>query len=498
MFLRISLLAFIAIIPGISLNPVSGQSRMSGEKKPNVLLICVDDLRPELGCYGKSFAKTPNIDRLASRGVVFKRHYVSVPTCGASRASLLTGRLPRLPEDLSNDVLEIRMSKQTTQTAPGPESFIEQFRRNGYKTVGMGKVSHSPDGYIYKYQKPVSKKRELPNSWDELVFNSGIWNTGWNAFFGYADGSNRNALNGAVKPYEAADVADEDYPDGLTAALAVQKLKELSGQDKPFLLGVGFFKPHLPFNAPKKYWDLYQPEDIPPSPYPDIPVGMPLTSLQASSEFNSYKMGDEKGSLERSVSEAYARKLRHAYMASVSYVDAQIGKVLDALKKEGLDKNTIVILWGDHGWHLGDDRVWGKHTLTEWSLRSPLIIAMPNQKKGIVRDEIVRSIDIYPSLMEAARIAMPEGLDGKSLMPLMKPGKLKQWDQYAWGYFNQGVTMRTSRYRVTRYVRNGKPEVEVYDHSMDPYETRNIAGDDTKLTEHLLKEMQIRNAGLFR
>lgn len=496
MCLRNSMLLYIAIFTGISLSPVFGQGRISAYKKPNVLLICVDDLRPELGCYGKSFAKTPHMDRLASRGVLFKRHYVSVPTCGASRASLLTGRLPRLQEDLSNDVLEIRLSKQPAQYGHGPESFIEQFKRNGYKTVGMGKVSHSPDGYIYKYQDPVSNKRELPNSWDEFVFNPGVWKTGWNAFFGYADGSNRNALNGAVKPYEAADVADEDYPDGLTATLAVQKLKELSGQDKPFLLGVGFFKPHLPFNAPKKYWDLYNPDDIPPAPYPDIPVGMPPTSLQASSEFNSYKLGDEQGSLDHSVSEAYARKLRHAYMASVSYVDAQIGKVLDALKKEGLDKNTIVILWGDHGWHLGDDRVWGKHTLTEWSLRSPLIIALPGQKRAIVREEIVRSIDIYPSLMEAAGIAMPEGLDGESLLSLLKSGQDKNWDQYAWGYFNQGVTMRTPRYRITRYVRKGKTEVEVYDHSKDPYETKNIALSDTTLTNMLLMEMKEKNMGL--
>jgi iduronate 2-sulfatase len=490
MCLRKSMLVYIALISGISLSTAYGQGQVSLQKKPNVLLICVDDLRPELGCYGKSFAKTPNIDRLASRGVLFKRHYVSVPTCGASRASLLTGRLPRLPEDLSNDVLEIRLSRQPTQTGHGPESFIEQFRRNGYKTVGMGKVSHSPDGYIYKYQEPVSKKRELPNSWDELLFNPGIWNTGWNAFFGYADGSNRNASNGAVKPYEAAEVTDEEYPDGLTAALAVQKLKELSAQEKPFLLGIGFFKPHLPFNAPKKYWDLYQSEDIPPAPYPDIPVGMNPASLQASSEFNSYKLGEEKGSLEQSVSEAYARKLRHAYMASVSYVDAQIGKVLDALKKEGLDKNTIVILWGDHGWHLGDDRVWGKHTLTEWSLRSPLIIALPGQKRSIVREEIVRSIDIYPSLMEACGITKPDGLDGISLLSLLKSSRHKYWDQYAWGYFNQGVTMRTSRYRITRYVRKGMTEVEVYDHSKDPYETTNIAATEPDLTARLLKEME--------
>ena len=185
-------------------------------------------------------------------------------------------------------------------------------------------------------------------------------------------------------------------------------------------------------------------------------------------------------------------------MASVSYVDAQIGKVLDALKSQGLDKNTIVVLWSDHGWHLGDDRVWGKHTLTEWSLRSPLIIALPGQNSSLVREEIVRSIDIYPTMMEAAGISMPDGLDGRSLMPMLSGRRPIRWDMPAWGYFNQGVTMRTSRYRITRYSRNGNKEVEVYDHATDPFETRNIAMSKPGLAKQPLKERGSGNVGVYR
>lgn len=475
---------------------VNGQS--INHRRPNILFILVDDLRPELGCYGKSYAKTPNIDRLASRGVVFQNHYVSVPTCGASRAALLTGRLPRTKEDLSNDVLELRMLHHTIQPALESESFIEQFRKNGYKTVGIGKVSHSADGYIYKYLDPQSTIRELPNSWDELIFNPGIWKTGWNAFFGYADGTNRNTLHGEVKPYEAADVADEGYPDGLTASLAVQKIHELALQDKPFFMGVGFFKPHLPFNAPKKYWDLYDPSQIPSAPYTKIPEGIHPASLQGSGEFNSYKKGEEKASLEQSVSVPYASKLRHGYMASVSYVDAQIGKVLDALKKEGLEKNTIIVLWGDHGWHLGDDRVWGKHTLSEWSLRSPLIISLPGQDKSILRTEAVSTLDIYPSLMAISGLPTPDNLDGRSLEKLLQAKSNIQWVQHAWSFYNQGLTMRTKRYRVTQYWRKAMPNIELYDHRSDPYETLNIAARKPNLTKRLLKELEDGNKGLFK
>ncbi|MEJ7829668.1 MAG: sulfatase [Segetibacter sp.] len=473
--------------------PLSSKQKES--PKYNVLFVMVDDLRPELGCYGNSRMHTPNIDMLAAEGTLFKNQFVTVPTCGPSRASLLTGMLPRTQTDLSNDVLEV-MKKEKIKS-DGPESFVEHLRRNGYYTVGIGKISHSPDGYIYKYLQPKSVEPELPDSWDEMLFDPGKWGTGWNAFFGYSDGSNRNELKGKVKPYESADVTDESYPDGLTANLAEQKLKELAEKDQPFFLSVGFFKPHLPFNAPKKYWDMYNEAEISLTPSPNIPQNIDTASLHESGEFNAYKLGDEKASLSKPVSDDYARKLRHAYYASVSYVDAQIGKVLAELKKLNLDKNTIIVLWGDHGWHLGDDRIWGKHTITEWAVRSPLIVKAPGMLKASSSDKIISSIDIYPSLMELCGIKMPHQTDGKSFVSLLKDPKNEKWNNVAYSYYRNGITVRTDRYRFTKYFRPQEPVTELYDHENDPYEYNNIAGSHPKIVKRLMPICEKGNTGLY-
>ncbi|WP_225975152.1 sulfatase-like hydrolase/transferase [Anseongella ginsenosidimutans] len=318
-----------------------GQQQKS---RPNILFIAVDDLRPDLGCYGNDLIHSPNLDLLASRAVVFRNQFVTVPTCGPSRFSLLTGRLPRSQQDLSNAIFEIR--REDSADTVRPESMVEQFRRNGYYTVGIGKISHSPDGYIYGYTEPKGNELELPASWDEMLLDAGKWGTGWNAFFGYADGSNRNDRKKQVKPYEKGAVNDLGYPDGLTASLAIEKLQELAGKKQPFFLGIGFFKPHLPFNAPQKYWDLYEEANIPLTPSPGIPENVNMESLHGSAEFNQYQLGEERASLSQPLSDGYARKLKHAYFASVSYVDAQIGRVLDRLHELDLDKNTIIVVWG--------------------------------------------------------------------------------------------------------------------------------------------------------
>ncbi len=473
----------------------NGKQPKQRKQKYNVVFIFIDDLRPELGCYGSKQIKSPNIDGLASKATVFNKHFVVVPTCGPSRACLLTGKLPRTVDELNNDVLEI---KQAAHIPLGvPETFVDNLRLNGYYTVGMGKISHSPDGYIYKYLDSKGTKRELPRSWNEMLFNAGKWGTGWNAFFGYAAGTNRNELKNAVKPYEAADVPDEGYPDGLTASLAVQKLQELAGKKAPFFLGVGFFKPHLPFNAPKKYWDMYDEAKIELTPSPDIPKNVNPESLQESGEFNGYKLGDEKASLSKPVSDAYARKLRHAYYAGVSYVDAQVGKVLTAIEKLGLEKNTIIVLWGDHGWHLGDDRIWGKHTLSEWALRSPLIIKTPDMQKGVVSNGIVSSIDIYPTLMELCGVEMPKGKDGKSFAILLKEPNNRNWNNVAYSYFKKGISVRTENYRFTKYYRSEMPDVELYDYRTDMYENNNIAIGNPEITKSLLPVLEKGNTGLY-
>lgn len=465
--------------------PLQGmaQQKAKAEAKPNILFICVDDLRRELGAYG-SVVKTPNIDRLAAQGSLFFQHYVQVPTSGASRASMLTGHLPKDKSDLSNEAC--RMSLSDKPEGETPETMFHHLRRNGYYTVGVGKISHYADGCLYDYDAPKTDKLELPYSWDEMLFDAGQWGNGWNAFFGYADGSNRQSRKKQVKPYECADVPDEGYPDGLTANLAVRKLKELTGKEKPFCLAVGFFKPHLPFTSPKKYWDMYDEASLPLSPMPDIPEGCNPFSLHESGEFKSYELGEEKPSIEKRVSDAYARKLRHAYFACVSYMDAQVGKVLDALEATGQADNTIIILWGDHGWHLGDLRVWGKHTLHETSLSSALVIKASGCKKGIKNERIVSSVDIYPTLMELCHVALPEGLDGQSFAGLLNNPDDKGWQDAAYSYFRNGITVRTPEYRFTRYDKNGEVITELYQYDDERIEQKNIAKEKPDIVQKLL------------
>ncbi len=467
----------------------------SKTKRPNILFIAVDDLRTELGYYGNAIIKTPNIDRLASQGRIFNNHFVQVPTCGASRHSLLTGWRPRQKSHLGNEAIVKGISGKPE--IEYPETFIHHLRRNGYYTVGMGKISHYPDNLVYGYTDQPSNKKELPHSWDEFVFNSGKWKTGWNAFFGYANGENRQSMDRQVKPYECGEVDDDGYPDGLTTELALSKLDELKQKNKPFFLGVGFFKPHLPFNAPKKYWDIYDPKDIPLSPTPFIPENVNRASLHDSGELNGYKLTDEKAGLDGPVSDAYARKLRHAYYASISYIDAQVGKVLDKLERLDLAENTVVVLWGDHGWHLGDHLTWGKHTIFERSLKSSLIIKTPNMKHpGVSANGIVESVDIYPTLMQLSGIEKPNDLDGQSLLSLLdNPNAMGK--EAAFGYFRNGISARTERYRLTKYFREAEPSIELYDLKNDPKEAKNIAGQNPDLVEKLMPVWEKGNTGVY-
>lgn len=492
----ISILLFLISIPLPGLAQ-AGDLEQHQPTKPNVLFICVDDLKPELGCYGADYIHSPNIDRLASGGAVFTNHFATVPTCGASRFSMLTGMLPRMRGQLSNEAARDFISGKAESELP--ETFIHHLRRNGYYTVGIGKISHYADGLLYGYTDPVSSRRELPHSWDELVFNPGKWETGWNAFFGYADGTNRQSRNKQVKPYEKSSVNDEGYADGLTAELAIQKLKELGQSNRPFFLGVGFFKPHLPFNAPAKYWDLYDEHEIPLTPSPDLPVDVNRASLHGSGEFNGYLTGDEHPSLQKPVSDAYARKLRHAYFAAVSYVDAQVGRVLDELERSGLAKNTIVILWGDHGWHLGDHRVWGKHTLFESALKSALILRAPGVTTSPQKiDRIVSSVDIYPTLMELCGVPVNFKTDGNSLVPLLRDADNPQWKDAAWAYYNEGITVRTPTYRLTKYFRNEQPATELFDHSVDDLENTNVAAKHPDAVRELLLLVEEKDFGIYQ
>lgn len=463
--------------------------------KPNILFIAVDDLRPELGCYGNDVIQSPNIDKLAKQGRIFKNHFVQVPTCGASRYSLLTGLRPRQKSHLRNDTFVQELSNK--EETENPESFIHYLKRNGYYTVGLGKISHSPDNRVYGYTEEPSETKELPHSYNEFIFNPGKWKTGWNAFFGYSDGENRQSMKRKVRPYESGNVEDNGYPDGLTTELAIQKLKEMKDKGKTFFLGVGFFKPHLPFTAPKKYWDLYKRNEISLSPSPFIPQNVDIRSLHNSGEINGYHLTDEKAGLNKAISDDYARKLKHAYFASVSYVDAQVGKIINELNDLDLAKNTIIIIWGDHGWHLGDHLTWGKHTLFERSLNSPLIVKLPEvNNPGISTSSIVESVDIYPTLLDLCDLEPPYQLDGKSLVDLIHDPNRNGKD-IAYSYYNNGISVRTSRYRLTKFFRDNQQIIELYDHVKDPNETINIANNNVEIVNELMPLLEKGNTGLY-
>lgn len=469
-------------------SPGSAASQVAPDpaaERMNVLFIAVDDLRPELGAYGVPGIHTPNLDRLAAEGLVFLRHYVQVPTCGASRYSMLTGQRPTSSAHLSNEAFVSLLPKQEVDR---PESFAHLFRRSGYYTASIGKISHYPDGRVYTYGGEGAGNLEMPFSWNEVEGPVGRWGTAWNAFFGYADGSSRNSEGAARPPLEMADVPDTGYPDGLIAEAAVKKLREL--QHRRFLLAVGFFKPHLPFTAPKKYWDLYDRDAIALSPNPLPPEGINPGAVHNSGEFfNNYGPHPSRGAAGVPVDDEYARLLRHAYYAAVSYADAQVGRVLDELDRLGLREKTIVIVWGDHGWHLGDHTIWGKHTTFERSLRSPLIMRVPGMTApGRATAGIVESVDIYPTLAELCRLEAPTGLSGESFaghfMDPAQPGQAA-----AYGYYHGRRTLRTDRYRITEY-RDGDPRVELYDHATDPLETVNAAGSHPEVVRRLLPQLR--------
>ncbi|NRB49098.1 MAG: sulfatase [Saprospiraceae bacterium] len=485
----------IALAVGLWLGIGACQESSSADSPPNVLFIAIDDLRTELACYGKP-VHSPNLDRIAQEGFLFQNHFVNVPTCGASRYALLTGMLPQTKQHLSNRAMyEFMAEKAETEK---PESFVHELRRNNYYTVGIGKISHSVDGLVYEYREPPSKIKEMPHSWDEFLFNAGKWKTGWNAFFAYADGTNRNDMEKQVKPYEAADVPDDGYPDGLTTQLALNQLQQLKERKQPFFLGVGYFKPHLPFNAPKKYWDLYQEKDLPISPEPEIPEGIDRASLHGSGEFNQYILGEEKASLDSSMSVAYQRKLKHAYYAGISYIDAQVGQLLAELERLELAENTIIVVWGDHGWHLGDQRVWGKHTLFERALKSTFMLKIPDLKgKAKTVKEVVSTIDLYPTLMDLCGIDSPPSTDGDNLLPLLQGDSPSFWRNTAYSYYRNGISLRTPRYRLTKYFREAEPVVELYDHQADSLERVNIADGNAELLQELLPVWDKGNTGLY-
>ncbi len=435
------------------------QVKKDKRKKPNFLFLIVDDLRPELGCYGKNQIISPNIDKLASDGVLFTQAYCQVPVCGASRASILTGVRPT----------RSRFTKYYSvadDDAPGLTGLPKFFKENGYYTVSNGKVYHH-------YEKDGA------GSWSEPPWHP----NGWVEAPWYAKGNWANYLTeenafllknekGMGKAFELIDVEDNAYFDGVIAQKTIGDLRRLKKSDKPFFMITGFRKPHLPFNAPKKYWELYNENDIDLAQNPFRPQNSPDASLNNLWEISNYVGIPQTGQIPDSL----AKTLIHGYYACISYVDAQIGKVIHELEILGLRENTVVVLIGDHGWHLGEHGLWSKFTNFEESLKSPLIISAPTYKKGIVSNALVEYIDIYPSLCELCGFDIPNHLDGRSFVPLLTNPELK-WKDYVFSRYGDGESVKNSQYRYTEWKdENGRIYARMlYDHNSDPFENYNIA-----------------------
>ncbi|MEX0332005.1 MAG: sulfatase [Puniceicoccaceae bacterium] len=434
----------------------------ASSQPPNVLFIAVDDLRPELGCYGADHMKTPNIDRLASMGTLFKRAYCNVAVCGASRASLMSGIRPTANRFL-------RHTARQDEQAPDVPSLAEHFRANGYYSISNGKIYHF--------------SADTPESWSEPAWKPDQGH----ARYLIAENAAIAEQNpkGRGPAFEAAEVPDNAYPDGMVADKAISDLHRLKAMDQPFFLAVGFIRPHLPFNAPKKYWDLYDRNSVRQPDNHFFPLGAPEEARYTFGELRNYSNIPD----EVPISDPELRiSLRHGYYAATSFADALVGKVVDTLERLGLAENTIIVLWGDHGWQLGEHTYWCKHTNFEVAVQVPLIIVDPRKPKGNKVNALVEYVDIYPTLCELAGLELPGHLQGESMMPLLldpaAPGKTAVFSR-----FGRGESIRTDRYRYTAFF-DGETIVSdmLYDHLADPHENINIV--DIKGSEAIVETLQ--------
>ena len=420
--------------------------------RPNILFIAVDDLRPQLACYGQTQMKTPHIDALAQSGVLFTKCYCQTSVCGASRASLMTGLRPA-------EGRFRHFAARADKEAPGVLTMSEHFKNNGYHTLALGKIFHFPDDNAQGWSEPHYSP---PDSWP------GYHDEATKAKAAAESRRNKNIYG---PPWEFAECEDNGYPDGRTAEQAIADLKKLKEQDKPFFMALGFAKPHLPFTAPKKYWDLYDHNTVPLAKNGSAPQGAPKQAMHDWRELRgNYGGMPRKGPC----NEKLARDLVHAYYACVSYTDAQVGKVLDELDKLGLADNTVVILWGDHGYQLGEHGMWVKHCVFETSLRVPLIVRAPGAKRGVESAALTELVDMYPTLCDLAGISKPEHLEGLSMAPLLKDPQ-RPWKKGIYGSYGQGWSVSDGRYVYSEFRDKGKVAARMlYDHQADPDENVNV------------------------
>jgi iduronate 2-sulfatase len=488
----ISLTRLAASVVALMISVVGSMAADRATQKPNILFIAVDDLRPELGCYGKDYIKSPNIDRLAAHGIVFNRAYCQQAVCSPSRSSLMTGTRP--------DTTRVWDLETHFRVAlPEVVTLGQHFKQHGYFVQGMGKIYHGslddPATWSVPWQTPAAVPSALP---ENMALNSRkvegepdgnppakSQKKKQSKKGKTADGKSGTRANSRGPAFEGADVPDTTFQDGKVAELAVSALREISKKPQPFFLAVGFIRPHLPFVSPKKYWDLYDPADIQLAPNKYRPKDAPEFAIPPGGELRFYS-----GIPHGSIPDDLARQLKHGYYAAVSYTDAQVGKLLDELDHLGLRQNTIVILWGDHGWKLGEHDAWCKHSNVENDVNAPLLLSVPGMKNaGAHTDALVEFVDIYPTLSELAGLPLPKHLEGLSFKPLLDDPK-RQWKSAAFSQYPRsaaqtgigalmGYSMRTDRYRFTVWLdrddRSKVQGIELYDHQTDPQENQNIA-----------------------
>jgi len=462
---RFVLLIVLALpTTGISVAQVNEKARSKDSSRPNVLFIAVDDLRPQLGCYGDTVAHTPNIDRLAKIGIVFNRAYCQQAVCAPSRASVLTGRRP--------DATKVWDLKTHFRTAlPHVVTLPQHFKQQGYDTRNVGKIYHDPKNA----QDPISwSAPEIMAVTDEAgpkyVLTENLPTAGsWKA-----------------AATECVDVPDSAYVDGKVGNAAVKLIEEL--KDTTFFLAVGFRRPHLPFTAPKRYWDLYDVDEIPLPAHDRAPENTPEIALHNSVELRGYTDIPDVGPM----SSGKIRELRHGYYASVSYIDHQIGRLLDELERQNLLANTIIVLWSDHGYHLGELDLWSKTTNFELDTRVPLIIASPLfHHQHVHTDALVELVDLYPTLADLAGLPITDGLEGTSMAPLIanpnRTWKKAVFSQFPrpWMYQGEpevmGYSVRTADYRYTEWISTNDKSVkaaELY-HYNEGIETANLVDQAT-------------------
>ena len=485
-------------------------------KQKNILFIAVDDLKPLLSNYGHTEMHTPNFDRLAKMGVTFTNAYVQQAVCGPSRASVMTGTRPDRTKvwDLHTD-----FRKSAPDLISMPEYLISQ----GYQTTGVGKIYHKgsaspghdgkswsipheiPDNYDPKYGAPAYNYYQNPETKAKMAALTKE---------AKAKGKKRGKLRSYVfkrlRPStEGEDVSDEAYQDGIYTQTAIRQLNELTKSKKPFFLAVGFQKPHLPFIAPKKYWDLYNRKDIKLAKFQDLAEGTPMIAYHSFGELRAYSDIDSNLGIGDKLPKDKQRELIHGYMAAVSYIDAQIGKVLDAFEEKGILDNTIIVLWGDHGYHLGDHAEWCKHSNFQQATRIPFMFAGPGIAKNKYDDQPVELVDLFPTVFELAGVKQSSQTEGKSLVPLLDNNpstKIKKnfaVSQYHRGKDKEGYSLRDNRYRYTEWHKNTyrtfKPYQdenivarELYDYEKDPLETKNLVDDPayTSVVKQLKAELK--------